>query len=629
MNTVLEQLYWREPLWLLLAFMPLLSFVWQQQQLRRSLRRYADPDLLPWILVPQEQTRRYWQQLLQFIIWLLLAIAASGPRFLLSTPPEIQPPQGSLVIVIDHSRSMQASDVFPDRLQQVHRLINQWFQYESELNSVLASGTKVGLIIFAGASHVVLPPTDDRQILQDTTALLDEIQLPTHGSAIVQALQQAQTLLQDESGDRAILMLTDADISTPQFNQLKLDIPELQKQNISLYLLGAGTPSPIALTDNTGRWLQHDGKTVITRLNESALIQLAKNKDVFYQRLDPDTHSSLGNIWQAKPARIDFQHADTQLLNRIIWDELFPWFLVPALLLIILKHLFSDSVISRITAIAFGLSLSAISLIVSLTPSPAYSTTSIDQDTTLARAYKLWKKQDYSRAALEYARIDGYQARMGEGASCFRDNRIDCAINAFSRAAWIADTDTQRSQAAFNLGNSFFRQGDFKSAITLYRDALRYQPKEKTYLNNLEFSLEVQRNIEMRLQQEAASQRDSSRSNSWKPGQNSQIDFDNTRVSDMNITLDSGDIRNSNTGSENHQLSEEMLAKYMQRHKNFARVKLLKKNRNQRQHDWRRFTNKDPVAARRVEYWQRLFELEEGIPVHPLTPKSLPGIRPW
>jgi len=149
MNTFLDQLYWREPLWMLLVLFPLIVMLWRQTQQRRSLRRYADATLLPWIIVPDLQKRNRWQLVSQFLIWLLFGMAAAGPRLLLSAPPDLLPPQGAAVIVIDHSRSMQASDIFPNRLQQAHDVVTQWTQNNDEL--------KLGLVIFAGASHIVLP----------------------------------------------------------------------------------------------------------------------------------------------------------------------------------------------------------------------------------------------------------------------------------------------------------------------------------------------------------------------------------------------------------------------------------------------------------------------------------------
>jgi len=242
----------------------------------------------------------------------------------------------------------------------------------------------------------------------------------------------------------------------------------------------------------------------------------------------------------------------------------------------------------------------------------------------LQQAYANWQNENYGAAARSYARINGYAARMGEGASCFRDKQLDCAVTAFSRAAWEATTDEQRGQAAFNLGNSFFRQGDFKSAITLYKDALRHQPQQATYQNNLAFSEEVQRNIEHRLQQEADSQNAARRA-----GDGKEVNIDNERVSDMNRVLSDKIDNAQQTKTEALTLSKEQLAYYMQHSQSFARLSSGQAKRAQRQHDWSRFSNEDPVAARKVEYWQRLFEMEEDIPAHPDVPKVLPEVQPW
>lgn len=618
MNPFLDQLYWREPLWMLLVLFPLIVMLWRQTQQRRSLRRYADAALLPWIIVPDVQKRSRWQLVSHFLIWLLFGLAAAGPRLLLSAPPDLLPPQGAAVIVIDHSRSMQASDIFPDRLQQANDTVTRWIQDNNEL--------KLGLVIFAGASHIVLPVTFDNQVLQDTTRLLHEIQLPTYGSAIVESLQQARSLLQaeallaNESGSRAIIMLTDGDVPQKKLNQLSQIGHQLQQENITLHLLGVGTPSPIALADNdgswAGRWLHYDGETVVTRLKETELQKLAESEGVFYSRLNLSVHNKLVNVWQAEPARIAAQHHD-----EVLWNELFPWLLIPALLLIILTHL---SIPFRLSPATNVLTVFIISIIAVIQPSSVQANGGANDTETLQEAYANWQNENYAAAARSYARIDGYAARMGEGASCFRDKQLDCAVTAFSRAAWEAETDEQRGQAAFNLGNSFFRQGDFKSAITLYKDALRLQPQQATYQNNLAFSEEVQRNIERRLQQEAESQNAARRA-----GDGKEVNIANERVSDMNMLLGDKIDNGQQTKSGALKLSKEQLAYYMQRSQSFARLSSGHAKRAQRQHDWSHFSNENPVAARKVKYWQRLFEMEEDIPAHPDVPKVLPGVQPW
>ena len=602
MNILGELIYWREPLWILLVLFPVIVMYWQWLQQRLSLRLYADVTLYPWVLIPNFQKNKNGQMFAQILIWFLFGLAAAGPRLLLSVPKDLLPPQGAVVIAVDHSRSMQARDVFPNRLQQSHETLRQWAQEKDDI--------KKGLIIFAGVSHIVLPATSDEQVFQEVVFLLNKIQLPTHGSDIVSAISQAELLLSKEAGARAIILLTDGDMTQETFKQLQQIIKPLQQKNIDLHLLGIGTPSSVALTDNLGRWLEYEGELVLTQLKEKDLQALAENENVFYHLLDPSVHNSLSNIWQPETPRIAAQHYDD-----VIWQELFAWFLIPALVLIVLNQITLPVYLST----AANFSIFIVIILIVLLPQSVRA----DTKGELHRAFNSWQIKDYSRAAKIYENIEGYLARMGEGASCFRDKQIECAIKAFSRAAWQAKNDEQRGRAVFNLGNSFFKQGDFKSAISLYQDALRYQPQQQTYQNNLKFSEEVQRNIELRLKQEAESQIDAKRGSGWKA-----VDINNDQISNMNIVLDDKmDEQQSSPWLIN--LTEDQLALYMLQSKRFAQLSHGQNKAGQRQHDWHRFSNENPVAAQKVKYWQRLFELEEGVPAHPDEPKILQGVRPW
>ena len=156
MSDFLSQWYWREPLWLLLALYPLVLLFWRKAKHRASLHRYADPQLHPWVTAPQETHAHGLQRpmLSSLLIWSLLSIAASGPRLLQQAPVELLPPQASTIVILDHSRSMQAKDVYPDRLQYAHSVLRQWIQ--------TMDNPRIGSVVVAGASHVVLPPTADK-----------------------------------------------------------------------------------------------------------------------------------------------------------------------------------------------------------------------------------------------------------------------------------------------------------------------------------------------------------------------------------------------------------------------------------------------------------------------------------
>lgn len=601
MTALFSQLYWREPLWLLLALVPLVLIIWQKFKQKSLLNQYADPKLQPWIIVPSQTTRPRRSILFQFLIWLLLALAAAGPRLLNVAPDNVLPPKASAVIILDHSRSMLADDVYPNRLQQANATVKKWLQETQQLN--------LGVIIFAGASHVVMPPNNDPFVFQKTVQLLDKVQLPTHGSAFLSALKQAVEQLNGASGSRGIVVLTDGDFSTANFPAIGEMIAQLYKKKITLNLLGVGKVSKIALKDGNGGWLLQNDQAITTRLNEMALRKLAaENAGVKYHRLNLNTHQNLENVWQPPTAKIDDQY-----LEQVLWNELFAWFLTPALILILISHFQRP----RITI------SSLIVVTMALIGQPATGTAGTQN---LKQAYAAWQKNDFQLAATLYSKVAGYEARMGQGASCFRGEEVVCAITAFTRAAWIATNAKQRGVAAFNLGNSYFKQGDFISAITLFKDALTYQPEQLQYQQNLNFSEEVQRQIELRLKQEAAS------ANRGAAGAGVRaINVENNTVvtPNMRLTLDKNPVNLTLAQTNAINLSESQLAEFMQRSQMFASASSTQGEIRQVQHDWQRFSNEDPTVARQLEFWQRLFEMEEGILTHPETPKLLPGVPPW
>jgi Ca-activated chloride channel family protein len=607
LETLIGQLYWREPLWLLLGLFPFALMLWKRSLQQASLRQYADSVLHPWVKVPQASNNNRWPLIAQLTIWLLLGIAASGPRLLTAAPDDLLPAQGAAIIIMDQSRSMLASDVYPSRLQQAHHILSQWTDE--------AHPAKAGLIVFAGASHIALPPTHDQSAFQQASKVIRKLQLPTHGSAILASLKQATSLLLNQDGERTIIVLTDGDYQDQEWSALKAIAPELENQQITVQLLGVGTPSPIALSDQTGRWLMQNGTAATTRLNEAKLKSLADSPNITYKRLNPEIHHQLSNVWQPRPARLTKEHE-----NQVLWQELFPWFLVPAILLLIGQYMRLPRHLEKPVSITATSLLVTSIIFILLQPQQSHASTYDD----LLLAHQAWNQQAYEKAASLYAQIQGYDARIGEGASCFRSEDMSCAITAFSQAAWQASTDQQRGVAAYNLANSFFHQGNFPAAITQYEDALRYQPDEERYQNNLNFSKEVQGQIELRMRQEAASL-----DKRLGPGWRTRRIEEGLDIS-PNISVILDDEPDNETSSQyTPQLSDEQIKQYMQRGEAYARLSKQQGQQYQRQHDWSQFSNTEPAAAHQVEFWQRLFELEEDILVSPDAPKIIPGVTPW
>ncbi len=76
-------------------------------------------------------------------------------------------------------------------------------------------------------------------------------------------------------------------------------------------------------------------------------------------------------------------------------------------------------------------------------------------------------------------------------------------------------------------------------------------------------------------------------------------------------------------------IADELIDLYLQNYKQHASLQQTTGKLHQRQHDWSRFNQQDPKAANEIAFWQRLFEIEEGMMVSPDAPVILPGVRPW
>ena len=125
--------------------------------------------------------------------------------------------------------------------------------------------------------------------------------------------------------------------------------------------------------------------------------------------------------------------------------------------------------------------------------------------TTEQSAYRAYQKGDYAQAENLYQNINGYISYLGQANSLYKLGHYHKAIPQFTFAILSAQNDSQREVALYNLANSYFRTGDFSSAITTYNDVLRYQPKNKASLHNLKVSQILKRNIELRLKEQEQS----------------------------------------------------------------------------------------------------------------------------
>ena len=325
--------HFAQPVWLWALFVPLMLWLMPpgrkaRREVQQRLRRYAEPHLLPHLLVAarEDESRRRHRLALWSGLWVLGIIAMAGPRWNYTDITVFQP-GSDLIIVFDLSRSMEAIDVKPSRLararQEVEDLIN--------LNQ---GSVRIGMIAFATVAHVIAPITEDSYALRHLLPSLSTNLLQLQGSRFISALDRAHRLFagQPPGNSRAILLISDGDFDEPAIEE---SVSRLRAEGIKLYVLGVGSVEGSSVAGPRGSWLEDGkGQRVISRLEESSLKALAQLGGGFYRRADyrdTDTQEILAQIQKDAPTQLErnplrMWHEHFYLLVLIMMGFLIPRF---------------------------------------------------------------------------------------------------------------------------------------------------------------------------------------------------------------------------------------------------------------------------------------------------------------
>ncbi|MDX1613756.1 MAG: VWA domain-containing protein [Candidatus Promineifilaceae bacterium] len=169
----------------LLVLVPILvaAYIW----LLRRKRRYAVS--YPTLALIQEAlpVRWRWRRHLPFVLFLLavtcLLTAIARPAAVLRVPLS----RTTIVLALDISRSMCATDVPPNRLAVAQEAARTFIEEQAE-------GTQIGMVAFAGFAEIVVPPTNDRNVLLQALANLTTSLGTAIGSATLKSIDAIATI---------------------------------------------------------------------------------------------------------------------------------------------------------------------------------------------------------------------------------------------------------------------------------------------------------------------------------------------------------------------------------------------------------------------------------------------------
>ena len=298
---------------------------------RHALALLVDPALLGVLAPAWNPARARTRLALRVLALALLVLALARPQWGFRWE-EVRRKGLDLVVALDTSRSMMASDIKPTRLQQA-----KWGIRDLLRN---LRGDRVGLVPFAGSSILQCPLTIDYAAFAMT---LDDVYsgiIPKGGTAIEQALRTAIAAFPaDRTADRVILLITDGE--DHEGDPLAL-LPELKERGIRVYTIGIGTleGEMVPAGDGQGGYFKdRQGQIVKTALKEDVLQKLALGTGGTYVRSAPGD-TGLERVFNESIANLKRSEQENRTAK--IYEERFVWPIVAALLLLAWEALLGD-----------------------------------------------------------------------------------------------------------------------------------------------------------------------------------------------------------------------------------------------------------------------------------------------
>ncbi|MDO5472765.1 MAG: VWA domain-containing protein, partial [Akkermansia sp.] len=231
----------------------------------------------------------------------------------------------NLIIALDVSRSMETTDVSPSRLEEARTAAY-------ELINALPTD-KIGLIVFSGEADLVVPLTYDHNALKETLYNVSRNWIGTGGTNFGLVLKRAMQDFERSApeGTNALVILSDGEDTMDTSAEIAR---EARSKNLLVITVGIGTAAGGAIPDAKGQnglWQDADGKHVISKLNIARLREFAQATGGDFFTMNSGT--DLAAFAREAAAKLD-RHEENFSAGKAP-NDLFEWFVIPALLLLI------------------------------------------------------------------------------------------------------------------------------------------------------------------------------------------------------------------------------------------------------------------------------------------------------
>jgi Ca-activated chloride channel family protein len=254
----------------------------------------------------------------------LLIVALLGPSFG-GSKQEIKSVGKDIMICVDLSKSMDAFDIQPTRLEKL--------KYEMKRLVSAFNSDRIGIIIFSSEAFMQCPLTYDQNALNLLIETMNSGLVPASGTDFGPAMRMALTKLTEDdkvtqTKSKVILLISDGEDFGEDTDDV---IQDIEKNDINVFTLGIGTDKGGKIYAGNGIKKDRNGNVVISRLNDKALKHIADKTGGQYFEIN-DARSDVSRLINTI-GKIEGEVRDAKLVD--VTANKYYYFLALALVLML------------------------------------------------------------------------------------------------------------------------------------------------------------------------------------------------------------------------------------------------------------------------------------------------------
>jgi Ca-activated chloride channel family protein len=315
---------------ILLWILPVMAFfyLWAFRKKERLLHIFcAQPSLLTGLLPGFSRKKQVAKAALLIAVIGCALLALARPRWGFQWQ-EVKRKGIDIIVAVDLSQSMMATDVDPSRLERAKREITDLLR--------MLRGDRIGLVAFAGSSFIQCPLTLDYNAFGIFLDALSPDLIPVPGTAIAQAIETSLSAFDPKQRtSKAIILITDGEdhVGNPIAAAKKA-----KEEGVRIFTIGIGSSegAPIPLPGPEGGFKKdRQGNLILTRLDEATLEKIALTTGGAY------VHSVTGDMdlqsIYLKGIRKGMKQTELATSRQKKWRERFQWPLFLAVLFLTIE----------------------------------------------------------------------------------------------------------------------------------------------------------------------------------------------------------------------------------------------------------------------------------------------------